>query len=57
MEAGLEVNGEKIKYMLIPHHHNAKQTLNIKKSNKLFENMEKFKYIKTRVTPQNQPTD
>jgi hypothetical protein len=40
---GLEVNAEKSKYMLLPHHQNAKQNHDMKIANKSFENVVKFK--------------
>jgi hypothetical protein len=36
-EVGLEVNVEKTKYMLVPHHHNIGQNHDIKAANTLFE--------------------
>jgi hypothetical protein len=52
-EAGLEVNTEKTKYMLISHHRNAGHNRNIKIANRSFENVEKLKYFRTTVTDQN----
>jgi biotin operon repressor len=37
-EAGLEVNTEKTKYMLLSHHQNAGQSDDIKIANRCFEN-------------------
>jgi hypothetical protein len=41
-EVGLEVNTEKIKYMLLSRHQNAGQSYDIKIATKCFENMAKF---------------
>jgi hypothetical protein len=38
-EAGLEINIEKTKYMLLSHHQNAGQNRDIKIGNRLFENV------------------
>jgi hypothetical protein len=39
--------------MLLSHHQNAGQNLDIKITNKSFENMSQFKYLETTVTIQN----
>jgi hypothetical protein len=52
-EVGLEINVEKIKYMLLSHHQNAGQNRDIKIANRLFENVSQFKYLGTTVTLQN----
>jgi hypothetical protein len=44
MGVGLEVNGEKIKYMIMDHE-NSQQNQNIWIANELFENVAKFKYL------------
>jgi hypothetical protein len=49
-EVGLEVNTEKIKYMLLSHHQNAGQSHDIKIANKCFENVAKFRYLGTTIT-------
>jgi hypothetical protein len=51
-EAGLEINVEKTKYMLLSHHHNVGQNRDIKIANRLFENVSQFKYLGTAVTNQ-----
>jgi hypothetical protein len=48
-EAGLEVNAEKTKYMLLSRHQNAGQNHNIKIGDRSFENMAEFKYLGTTV--------
>jgi hypothetical protein len=52
-EFGLEVNADKIKYMLLSHHQNAGQNIDIKTANRSFENVEQFKYLGRTVTNQN----
>jgi hypothetical protein len=52
-EVGLEVNIEKIKYMLVPLDQNAGQNWDIKIGNRLFENVSEFKYLGIAVTNQN----
>jgi hypothetical protein len=49
---GLEINIEKIKYML-SHHKTAGQNRDIKIGNRSFENVLQFKYLGTMVTNQN----
>jgi hypothetical protein len=46
-EAGLEVNTEKTKYMLLSRHQNAGQNHDIKSDNRCFENVAEFKYFGT----------
>jgi hypothetical protein len=52
-EVGLEINTEKTKYMLLPHHQNVGQNQNIKIANRSFGNVSQFKYLGTTVTNQN----
>jgi hypothetical protein len=44
-EAGLEVNADKTKYMIMSHCQNAEHDHNIKIGNKSFERVEEFKYL------------
>jgi MarR-like DNA-binding transcriptional regulator SgrR of sgrS sRNA len=50
---GIEVNIEKIKYMLVSCDQNADQNRDIKVGNRAFENLSQFKYLGTIVTNQN----
>jgi hypothetical protein len=50
---GLEVNPEKTKYMLVPRCQKAGQRQSIKIGNRFFENVAKFKYMRTTLTYQN----
>jgi hypothetical protein len=52
-EAGLEINVEKTKYMLISRNQNAGQYRDIEIANISFENVSQFKYLGTTVTNQN----
>jgi hypothetical protein len=52
-EVKLEVNTQKIKYMFMPHHHNARQNHNIKTHNQFFKYVTNFKYLGMTVTNQN----
>jgi hypothetical protein len=52
-EAGLEINAEKTKYMLLSRHQNAGQNWDIKIANRSFENTPQFKYFGMAVTNQN----
>jgi hypothetical protein len=52
-EVGLEINVEKSKYMLLPHHQNASQNRDIKIANRSFENVLQFKYLGMTITNQN----
>jgi hypothetical protein len=47
------VSAEKIKYMLLSHHHNAGQNNDIKIINKSFGNVVQFNYVRMTVTNQN----
>jgi len=46
-EVGLEVNTEKIKYMVMSRHQNAGQNHSLFITNKYFVNVAKFKYLRT----------
>jgi hypothetical protein len=52
-EIGLEVNTEKIKYLLLSRHQNTGQNHDIKIGNSCFENVEQFKYLRTTIINQN----
>jgi hypothetical protein len=52
-EAGLEINIEKNKVMLLSRNQNAGQTLDIKIANISFESVSRFKYLGTTVKNQN----
>jgi hypothetical protein len=52
-DAGLEVNPEKIKYMLASHSQKTGQKHSIKTANRSFEGVAKFKYLGTTLTDQN----
>jgi hypothetical protein len=51
-EAGLEINIEKTKCMLLYNYQNAGQNHDIKTANRLFENVSQFKKLATTVTNQ-----
>jgi hypothetical protein len=53
MEAGLEIEVEKSKHMLLSQHQNAGQNCDIKLENKQCENVSQFKYLGMTVTNQN----
>jgi hypothetical protein len=52
-EVGLEVNPEKIKYMLMSRSQKIGQKHSIKIANRSFENVAKFKYLGKTLTDQN----
>jgi hypothetical protein len=54
-EVGLEVNAEKIKYILLSGRQNAGQNHDIKISNRFFQNLAQLKYLGTTV--KNKKTD
>jgi hypothetical protein len=49
-EVGLEIDVEKIKYMLLSRHQNVGQNRDIKIANRSFQNVPQFKYLGTTVT-------
>jgi hypothetical protein len=51
-EVGLEVNPEKTKYMLVSRCSKAEQKQSIKRANRSFESVAKFKYLRTTLTDQ-----
>jgi hypothetical protein len=52
-DIGLEINAEKTKYMIMSHYLNSGQNHNIRIANESFQNVEKFKYLGTLLTNQN----
>jgi hypothetical protein len=52
-DVGLEINAEKTKYMIMSRHPNSGQNQNMRIANESFENVEKFKYLGTTLTNQN----
>jgi hypothetical protein len=52
-EAGLEVNADKTKYMVMSQDQNARQIQNIMIDNTAFEKVKEFKYLGTTLTNQN----
>jgi hypothetical protein len=46
-EASLEIKAEKTKYMLVTRHKNAGQYRDIKITNRSFENVSQFKYLRS----------
>jgi hypothetical protein len=52
-EIGLEVNAEKIKYVVTSRDENAQQNTNIQIDNKSFETVKPFKYLGKPLTNQN----
>jgi hypothetical protein len=55
-DVGLQINAEKTKYMIMTHHPNSGQNQNMI-TNESFENVEKFKYLGTTLTNQNDTHD
>jgi hypothetical protein len=52
-KVGLEVNPEKTKYMLMSHSQKTGQKYSIKIANRSFEDVAKFKHLRTTLTDQN----
>jgi hypothetical protein len=52
-DVGMEVNPQKIKYMLMSHYQKAGQKHSIKMGNRSVEDVAKFKYLETTPTDQN----
>jgi hypothetical protein len=52
-DIGLEIYAEKAKYMIMSRHPNLGQNQHIRKTNEMFENMAKFKYLETTLRNQN----
>jgi hypothetical protein len=52
-DIGLEINAEKTKYMVMSCYPNSGQNQNIRIANESFENVAKFKYLRTTLTNQN----
>jgi sorting nexin-29 len=52
-DVGLEINAEKTKYMIMPHHLNSGQNRNIRIANESSEGVATFKYLGTTLTNQN----
>jgi hypothetical protein len=52
-DIGLEINKEKTKYMIMSRHQNSGHNQNISIANESCENVEKFKYLGTTLTNQN----
>jgi hypothetical protein len=52
-DVGLEINAEKTKYMIMSRLPSSGQNKNIRIANESFENVEKFKYLGTTITNQN----
>jgi hypothetical protein len=52
-DAGLEINAEKTKCMIMSRHPNSGQKHNIRIGNKSFENVATFRYLRTTLTNQN----
>jgi hypothetical protein len=57
MDIGLEINVEKTKYMIMTRHPNSGQNQTIRITNELLEKVEKFKYLGTTLTNQNDIRD
>jgi hypothetical protein len=56
-DAGLDTNAKKTKYVIMSRHPNSGQNQNIRIANESFEKVEKFKYLGTTLTNQNDIRD
>jgi hypothetical protein len=54
-EVGLEINVEKIKYMLLSRYQNVGQYYDMKVTNRSFENVAQFKYLGRAVKSKSDP--
>jgi hypothetical protein len=52
-QAGLEVNADKTKYMVMSRDQNTEQNHNIKTDNKSYERVEQFKFLRTALMNKN----
>jgi hypothetical protein len=52
-DIGLEINAEKMKYMIMSRHPSSEQNQNIRIANESFEKVAKFRYLGTTLTNQN----
>jgi hypothetical protein len=52
-DIGLEINAEETKYMIMSRYANSVRNQNIRITNESFENMAKFRYLRTTQTNQN----
>jgi hypothetical protein len=52
-DVGLQINAKKKRYMIMSLHPNSGQNQNIRRANESFENVEKFKYLGSTLTNQN----
>jgi hypothetical protein len=56
-DIGLEIKAEKTKYMIMSRHPNSGQNQSTRIANEAFENVEKFKYLGTTLTNENDVHD
>jgi hypothetical protein len=57
LEAGVEINAEKTKYMIVSRHLNSGENQNIRIANESFQIVAKFRYLGTTLTNQNEIHD